>query len=87
VYVGDHWLDALEQSGFGRSQVTAIDNHLETDRDHSAAGFREIDDLVGDLVPASMLVDAVEQAGRVFEQLCSEICAEASAAAKRRRDL
>lgn len=81
AHVGDVWLDALARSGFDRSQVSAIDNHLETDRAHAAAGFREIDELAAGSADVSLLLASVEQAGRVFETFCNEICAEARRAA------
>ena len=77
VHVGDAWLDALAMSGYSRAQVTAIHNHLETDRLHAAAGFREIDTLSENLVDDSLLMAAVEESGHAFERLCNEICAEA----------
>jgi hypothetical protein len=80
VHVGDAWLDALAKSGYQRNQVSAIQNHLETDREHAAAGFSEIDELVEDRDPA-LLLGAIEQAGSVFESLCNEICTEARSAA------
>jgi hypothetical protein len=81
VYVGDLWLDALAMSGFQRTQVTAIHNHLETDREHAAAGFREIDTLARDFSHPERLIDVVEKAGRVFESLLEEISIEARRAA------
>jgi pyrroloquinoline quinone (PQQ) biosynthesis protein C len=81
VYVGDMWLDALAMSGYPRAQVTAIYNHLETDRDHSATGFREIDALAQDFPRPRQLLEAVEKSGRVFEALLDEICIEARRAA------
>jgi len=68
-------------SGYKRSQVTAIHNHLETDRAHAAAGFREIDELAEGRVDGTLLLAAVEEAGQVFESLCNEICFEARRAA------
>lgn len=81
VYVGDLWLDALAMSGYERNQVTAIHNHLETDREHAAAGFREIDALARDFPHPERLIDAVEESGRVFELLLEEISNEARRAA------
>jgi hypothetical protein len=81
VYVGDVWLDALAMSGYQRTQVTAIHNHLETDREHAAAGFREIDVLARDFPHPERLIDAVDKAGRVFESLLEEISSEARRAA------
>jgi hypothetical protein len=81
VYVGDRWLDALAMSGYQRTQVTAIHNHLETDRHHAAAGFRELDALARDFPQPERLIDAVERAGRVFDWLLDEICVEAQRAA------
>lgn len=81
VYVGDLWLDALAMSGYERSQVSAIHNHLETDREHAAAGFREIDALARDFPHPEGLIDAVEKSGRVFEALLEEISNEARRAA------
>jgi hypothetical protein len=81
VYVGDQWLDALAMSGYQRTQVTAIHNHLETDREHAAAGFREIDALARDFPHPERLLEAVERAGRVFESVLEEISIEARRAA------
>lgn len=81
VHVGDAWLDALAKSGYERSQVSAIDNHLEADRDHAAAGFSEIDELVEAGADPATMLGAIDQAGAVFERLCNEICAEARRAA------
>ncbi|HKP60752.1 MAG TPA: hypothetical protein VJV78_28685 [Polyangiales bacterium] len=81
VHVGDAWLDALAKSGYERSQVSAIDNHLETDRHHAAAGFSEIDELVEAGADPALMLGAIDQAGEVFACLCNEICAEARRAA------
>jgi hypothetical protein len=81
VYVGDLWLDALAMSGYQRGQVTAIHNHLETDREHAAAGFREIDALARDFPHPERMFEAVDEAGRVFESLLEEISQEALRAA------
>jgi pyrroloquinoline quinone (PQQ) biosynthesis protein C len=81
VHVGDAWLDALAKSGYQRSQVSAIHNHLETDRQHAAAGFSEIDELLEGRADPALLLAAIEQAGSVFESLCDQICAEARSAA------
>jgi ferritin len=81
VYVGDLWLDALAMSGYERTQVSAIHNHLETDREHAAVGFREIDALARDFPHPERLIDAVEKSGRVFESLLEEISNEAQRAA------
>jgi hypothetical protein len=81
VYVGDTWLDALAMSGYQRSHVSAIHNHLETDREHSDAGFREIDALARDFPHPERLLEAVEKAGRVFESVLEEISMESRRAA------
>jgi hypothetical protein len=81
VHVGDAWLDALAKSGYQRTQVTAIDNHLETDRHHAAAGFSEIEDLTEGRADPALLLAAIEQAGSVFESLCNEICMASRSAA------
>lgn len=81
VYVGDVWLDALAMGGYQRNQVTAIHNHLETDREHAAAGFREIDALARDFPQPERLIDAVVKAGQVFESPLEEIAIEARRAA------
>jgi ferritin len=78
VSVGDLWLDALAMSGFPRAQVTAIFNHLETDRLHAAAGFREIDELLENRIEPSLLMAAVEESGRTFTRLCNQIAATAT---------
>ena len=81
VYVGDVWLDALAMSGYQRTQVSAIHNHLDTDREHAAVGFREIDALARNFPHPERLIEAVEKAGRVFESLLEEISIEARRAA------
>ncbi|HKU42743.1 MAG TPA: hypothetical protein VJR89_31510 [Polyangiales bacterium] len=81
VHVGDQWLDALAKSGYSRAHVTAIHNHLETDRHHAAAGFAEVAELMEGRPVAGLLLRAIEQSGAVFESLCNEICAEAQRAA------
>jgi hypothetical protein len=81
AHVGDDWLNALASSGFPRTQVSAIDKHLAVDHEHAAAGFREIEGLLTDSIDVSLLLAAVDRAGRIFEALCNEICAEAHRAA------
>jgi hypothetical protein len=81
VYVGDLWLDALAMNGYPRAHVSAIHNHLETDRDHAAHGFSEIDALARDFPYPERMFDAVDKAGRVFESLLDEVSQEALRAA------
>lgn len=81
VYVGDLWLDALAMNGYPRSQVTAIHNHLDTDRDHAARGFSEIDALTRDFPHPERMFEAIDRAGRVFESLLDEVSREALRAA------
>lgn len=69
VYVGDVWLDALAMSRYQRTQVTAIHNNSETDREHAAARFREIDALARDFPHPERLLEAIEKAGRAVESV------------------
>lgn len=81
VLLGDDWLDALESCGFPRSQVTAIAKHIEADREHTRQSFGEIDQLWRGEPSEEQLLQAVARAGRMFEEFCDEICAEARRAA------
>jgi len=81
VYVGDRWLDALAMGGYPRAQVTAIHNHLDTDREHAERGFSEIDALARDFPHQERMFEAIDQAGRVFERLLDEVSQEALRAA------
>lgn len=81
VLVGDSWLDALETSGYARSQVSAIAKHIEADREHSAAVLREIDVLWQGDPPLDSMLSAVERACRVFESFCCEVHGVAQRAA------
>ena len=81
VLVGDSWLDALETSGYARSQVTAIAKHIEADREHAAAVLREIDTLWQGDPPLVSMVRAVEQACCTFESFCAEVLSVAQRAA------
>lgn len=81
ILVGDSWLDALETSGYARTQVTAISKHLELDRDHAARVLQEIDALDDGTLEPQALVTTVERACALFEAFCDEICAVAAEAA------
>jgi hypothetical protein len=81
VLLGDEWLEALASCGFERTQITAITKHLEADREHAAHGFGEIDRLWDGQPDRTVIVAAVERAGRIFEEFCDEICVEAARAA------
>jgi len=77
VLIGDDWLDSLSACGYERTGVSAIAKHVEADREHAAAGFGEFDELwQGDPEP-SVILAVVEEAGRVFEAFCEEVCGEA----------
>ena len=81
VLLGDDWLDALADCGFGRSQLTAVAKHVEADRDHIQSGFGEVDQLWHGEPPADHMLRVVERAGRLFSRFCDEICVEARRAA------
>jgi hypothetical protein len=81
VLVGDSWLDALEASGYPRTQVTAIAKHLELDREHAERVLHEIDELDDATLEPSVVLTAVARACRLFEGFCNEICALAAEAA------
>jgi hypothetical protein len=81
ILVGDSWLDALETSGYARTQVTAISKHLELDRHHAVRVLQEIDELDGGTLERRALAITVERACALFEAFCEEICAVAAEAA------
>lgn len=81
VLLGEEWLENLAKSGYPRSNLSAIANHIEADREHAARGFVEIDRLWCGQPNAAVLVESVERAQRLFEQFCDEICLEARRAA------
>jgi hypothetical protein len=81
VLLGDEWLEALATCGFERTQISAITKHLDADREHAARGFGEIDRLWEGQPDRTLIVAAVERAGRIFEEFCDEICVEAARAA------
>jgi hypothetical protein len=81
VLLGDEWLEALAKYGYDRSKLSAVAKHLDADREHAAEGFTELDRLWHGEPELQTLVEAVEQAHRVFEEFCDEICAEARRAA------
>ena len=81
ILVGDSWLDALETSGYARTQVTAISKHLELDRGHAARVLQEIDELDDGTLGPETLVTTVRRACALFEAFCDEICAVAAEAA------
>lgn len=71
--IGDGWLSALESSGFGRQQVTAIDKHLEADQAHAAHALDEIDRLWQGEPAASTIIAGITDASVIFERFCDEI--------------
>lgn len=81
VLLGDEWLEALASYGYDRSKLSAVAKHLDADREHAAVGFTELDRLWHGEPALQTLVDSVEQAHRVFEEFCDEICSEARRAA------
>ena len=81
ILVGDSWLDALETSGYARTQVTAISKHIELDRHHAARVLQEIDELDDGTLSPQTVVATAERACALFEAFCDEICAVAAEAA------
>jgi hypothetical protein len=81
ILVGDSWLDALEASGYARTQVTAIAKHMDLDRDHAARVLHEIDELDTGALDSKEVIATVERACALFEAFCEEICAVAAEAA------
>lgn len=81
VLLGDQWLDALSELGYDRSQLTAVAKHVEADRDHAAHGFAEFNRLWTGTPDPAILLDAIRDAGRLFERFCVQICEEADRAA------
>lgn len=73
VLIGDVWLAALERSGFARTQVTAVDNHLDNDRLHAAHALRELDRLWNGNPDATTVHTGVTTASRLFTGFCDEI--------------
>jgi hypothetical protein len=77
VLLGDEWLAALATCGYERSQVSAVAKHVEADREHAARGFDELDGLWKGQPASSVVLGVVEEAKRLFEAFCDEICSEA----------
>jgi hypothetical protein len=81
VLVGDECLAALTTCGFARQQVSSIAGHVDADREHAAQGFAEIDRLWQGQPEAEVMLEAVAEACRIFDQFCAEIAGEALRAA------
>ena len=73
VMKGPEWLDLLEtRCGIPRSSMTAIDKHVELDREHAEEGFAVIDDFAVEpqILPAMRQVMADSMA--YFDAYCAE---------------
>lgn len=73
VIKGPEWLELLEtRCGIPRSSMTAVDKHVDLDREHAEEGFAVIDDFVGDpgMLPAMRQVMAESMAH--FDAYCAE---------------
>ena len=81
VLVGDEWLAALEACGFTRDRVSAIDKHLEADREHAARGLSEVDTLWHGEPAYQDMLNVVDEAAAIFEAFCDDVCAQARHAA------
>jgi len=76
VLLGEEWLAALAVSGYERSGLSAVSNHVEADRDHASHGFAALDALWTGEPALKCLMASLERAERVFEEFCLEICQE-----------
>ena len=74
VLLGDEWFDALAVCGYTRSGLSAVSNHVAADRMHASEGFLALDELWGGEPGLQKLLNSFEQARRLFEEFCDEIC-------------
>jgi hypothetical protein len=73
VIKGPEWLDLLEsRCGIPKSSMTAVDNHVELDRDHAEEGFAVVDDLVTDPRMLPEMREALAASMRYFDAYCGE---------------
>jgi len=79
--LGAEWLAALAAMGYKREQLSSVAKHLDADQEHAPRGFDEVEALWQGEPAVAVVVEAVEQAARIFRAFCDEICAEAQRAA------
>lgn len=73
VIKGPELLDLLEtRCGIPKASMTAIDNHVELDRDHAEEGFAVVDDLVTDPRMLPAMREAMATSMRHFDAYCAE---------------
>ncbi len=78
VSAGPAWLNALTTgSGAPVSALTVIAEHIEADQDHTDSGFAYVDRLLSDSLPFADIAAVIHESMDLFEQLCSEVAAEA----------
>lgn len=61
--------------------VSAIDKHLDADREHAARGLAEIDALWHGKPAYAAMLKVVDEAAHVFEAFCDDVCAQSRQAA------
>jgi hypothetical protein len=73
VIKGPEWLDLLEtRCGIPKSSMTAVDNHVELDREHAEEGFAVVDDLVTDPRMLPEMREALAKSMHHFDAYCAE---------------
>ena len=76
--LGDEWMDALGGSGYERSQLSAVAQHLEADRAHATHAFAEADVLWRPGYPdLQVVLSGMSEAKDLFGAFCDEIYREA----------
>lgn len=74
VLVGPVWVQLLEERcGVPASALTVVVHHVELDKDHVAAGLREIDGLLGEAADAAPFLQTLHASMRYFERFCDEL--------------
>lgn len=74
VVLGPEWLALLEERcGIPRSSMTAVDKHIELDRDHVEEALDNIDDLVSDPTMLPRLRETLAESMDNFYAFCTEL--------------
>jgi hypothetical protein len=72
--LGAEWLAMLANSGYQRTQVSAVANHVEADDGHALAGLAALDRFWQGTPATAQILEAVSRAQALFEAFCDEIC-------------
>ena len=73
VMKGPEWLDLLEtRCGIPKTSMTAVDKHVDLDRDHAEEGFAVVDDLVTDPRMLPQMREALATSTQHFDAYCAE---------------